>query len=69
MLSPLIDQRLAAIESNGTVNKSDITGSDLDEWVDKVFDPIMQDGAVRNLTNSSALHRSLKGTGEGEVST
>ena len=55
------------METNGTMNRSDITGSDLDEWVDKVFDPIMQDDTVQSLTSTGALHRSLKGSGYNQV--
>lgn len=61
------DQRLATVESNGTMNRSDITGSDLDDWVDKVFDPIMQDNTVNSLSNTDALHRTLKGNGDNKV--
>ena len=55
------------METSGTMNRSDITGSDLDEWVDKVFDPIMQDDAVQSLTSTGVLHRSLKGSGDNQV--
>lgn len=37
--------------------------SDLDDWVDQVFDPIMQDGSVGSLTDAKSVHRSLKGNG------
>lgn len=46
-------------------DRSDIT--DLDDWVDKMFDPIIQNDSVTGLTNSSAVQQSLRGNGESHV--
>lgn len=37
--------------------------SDLDDWVDQVFDPIIHRGSVDSLIDSKTVHRSLKGNG------
>lgn len=63
----LIENRLSAIESNGTANKSDISGSDLDDWVDKMFHPIIQNDSMPSLTNPAALQKVLKGNGDRQV--
>jgi len=54
----------------GSVGKSVSTvdsTADLDDWVDKVFDPIIYDGASHSLNNPAALKQSLRGNGDQDL--
>ena len=55
----------------GGGTRSDFTGrsgaSDMDRWLDKVFDPVLDSG-VDALGDSRSVERRLRGGGAGEVS-